>query len=72
MFLLLSRGDLKEENASEIIAAQDRTLQTKYHATKMLQTGTDSKCRLCKQFDEKVEHVVTACPILAKEQHTDT
>jgi hypothetical protein len=27
-------------------------LQTKYHATKTLQTETDNKCRLCKQFDE--------------------
>jgi hypothetical protein len=33
-FLWLSRGDLKGENESEIIAAQDLALQTKYHATK--------------------------------------
>jgi hypothetical protein len=31
---------------SEIKAAQDQTLQTEYYATEMLQTGTDSKCRL--------------------------
>jgi len=35
-FLWLSRGDLKGETESEIIVAQDRTLQTKYHATKIL------------------------------------
>ena len=33
-FLWLSRGDLKEE--TEITAAQDQALQTKYHATKIL------------------------------------
>jgi hypothetical protein len=29
---------------SEIVAAQDQALQTKYHTTKILQTETDSKC----------------------------
>ena len=40
--------DLKGENESEIIAAQDQALQTKYHTTKILQTETDNKCRFCK------------------------
>jgi hypothetical protein len=69
MFLWLSRGDLKGETDSEIIAAQDHALQTKYHATKILQIASDSKCRLCIHFDETVEHVVSACPILANEQY---
>ena len=33
---------------SKIIVTQDRALQTKCHATKISQTETDSKCRLCK------------------------
>jgi len=41
-FLWLSRGDLKGETENEIIAAQDQELQTKYHATNLLQTETDS------------------------------
>jgi hypothetical protein len=36
----LSRGDLKEETESEIVAAQDQAVQTKYHAPKILQTET--------------------------------
>jgi hypothetical protein len=43
-------------------------LQTKYYATKILNTETDSKCRLCQQFDETLDHIISACPILAKEQ----
>ena len=31
--------------------------------------GTDNKCRLCKQFVETVENIVTACQILAVEQY---
>ena len=33
-FLWLSKGDLKVETESEIVAAQDQALQTKYYATK--------------------------------------
>jgi hypothetical protein len=51
------------------VAAQDQTLQTKYYATKILITGTDSKCRLCQQFDETTDHIISACPILTKEQY---
>jgi phospholipid N-methyltransferase len=51
------------------VAAQDQALQTKYYATKILNTETDCKCRLCQQFDETVDHIISACPILAKEQY---
>ena len=39
-FLWLSRGDLKVETESEIMIAQYQALQTKYPATKILQTAT--------------------------------
>ena len=66
-FLWLSKGDLKAETESEIVAAQDQALRTKYYATKILNTETDSKCRLCQQFDETIDHTISACPILAKQ-----
>jgi Ni,Fe-hydrogenase III component G len=68
-FLWLSNGDLKAETESERVAARDQALQTKYHTTKILQTEKDSKCRLCHQFEETVDYIVSACPILAKEQN---
>ena len=71
-FLWLSKGDLKAETESAIVAAQDQTLQTKYYATKILSTETDSKCRLCQQFDETIDHILSACSILAKELHKKT
>jgi len=69
MFLWFSKGDLKAETDSEIVAAQEQAIQTKYYATKILNTETDSKCRLCQQFDETLDHIISACPILAKEQY---
>jgi hypothetical protein len=59
-FLWLSKGDLKAETESEIVAAQDQALHTKYYATKILNTETDTKCRLCRQFDEKIDHIISA------------
>jgi hypothetical protein len=38
----------------------------------MLHTETDSKCRLCQQFDETITHITSACPILTKEEYIKT
>jgi len=35
-FLWLSKGDLKAETESEIVAAQDQAIKTKYYAKKIL------------------------------------
>ena len=67
-FLWLSKGDLKAETESEIVAAQDQALNTKYYATKILYTEMDIKCRLCQQLHETIDNI-SACPILAKEQY---
>jgi hypothetical protein len=70
-FLCLSKGELKAETESEIVAAQDQALQTKYYVTKIFNTETDSKCRLCQQFDKTIDHVISTSPILAKEQYIE-
>ena len=45
-FVWLSKGDLKAETESEIVAAQDQALNTKYYATKILHTEStaDADC----------------------------
>jgi hypothetical protein len=53
-----SRVDMKRESESEIISAQDQA--------KILQTKTDGRYRLCQQLDEILEHIISACAILAK------
>jgi hypothetical protein len=68
-FLWFSKGHLKAETESQIVPTQDEALQTKYYGTKTLNTETDSKCRLCQQFDETIDNIITACPILAKQQY---
>lgn len=56
----LSRGSLKAETECEITAAKDQALQTKHHATKILQTEADSKGRLGQQCDETKDHLISA------------
>jgi len=63
---------LEGQTESETTAAQDQALHTKHHATKALQTETDSKWRLCKRLEEAVEHTVLVCTVVATEQHIRT
>jgi len=42
---------LKEEPESEIRAAQAQALKTKYRATKIFQSETESKYSLCQKYD---------------------
>ena len=37
---------------------------------KILKAETDSTCSLCQKIDETVDHIISACPILAKEQYS--
>ena len=68
-FLWLSKGDLKAETESEMVAAQDQAIQTKYYATKILNTETESKCKLCQQFDETIDHIISACSYWQRTVH---
>jgi hypothetical protein len=62
--LWLSKGDLKAETEGQIVAAQDQAIQTKYYATKILNTETDIKCKLCQKFHETIDHIIPTFPIL--------
>jgi hypothetical protein len=60
---------METETGSETIAARDQALKTKYHGTEVLETEAESKCRPCKQFDERIGHILSPCPVLAKGQY---
>ena len=55
------RGRLKTETESLTIAAQDQTLRTKYRRAKMEKSTGMSMCRLCKEKEETVCHIVSEC-----------
>ena len=63
------RKETRKQTESEIVATQDQVLHMKYYGKKILKAETESTCRLCQKFDETADHIILACPILAKEQY---
>ena len=65
----LKSGDIKGETESTIVAAQDQAISTNYFKNKILKQEIGSKCRLCKQHEETIDHLTSGCPILAKNEY---
>jgi hypothetical protein len=65
----LKFGDIKGETESTIVAGQDHAISTNYFKGKILKEEIESRCRLCKEYEETVYHLTPACPSLAKNEH---
>ena len=65
----LKSGDIKEKTESTIVAAQDQGISTNYFKNNILKEEIESKCRLCKQHEETIDHLTSGCPILAKNEY---
>ena len=48
------------------MAAQDQAISTNYFKNKILEKEIESKCQLCKQHEETIDHLTSGCPILVK------
>ena len=51
------------------MAAQDQSLATRSYRNKIIKDGTDPKCRMCNNYDETIDHIVSGCPILAPTEY---
>jgi hypothetical protein len=51
------------------VGAQDQAISTNYFKNKILKEENDSKCRLCKQREDSVDHLTSGCLILAKSEY---
>ena len=52
----LKSGDIKGEKG------QDQSLSTNSFKNKILKEEIESKCRLCKQHEETIDHLTSECP----------
>ena len=62
----LKNGELKKETEGTILAAQEQALRTNAIKAKIDHTITDSKCRLCKEKEETVDHLISGCSKIAQ------
>jgi hypothetical protein len=51
------------------MAAQDQEISTNYFKRKILKEEIESRCRLCKEYVETIDHLTSGCPILAKNEY---
>ena len=62
----LKSGNIRGETESTIVAAQDQAISTNHFKNNNLKGEIESKCRLCEQHEETVEHLTSGCSILTK------
>ena len=65
----LKRGCLKRQTESVLLAAQDQALGTNYRKGRIERNRKSAKCRMCKEKDETVTHLVSDCSNLAQKEY---
>ena len=65
----LRKGNLKRETKSLLIAAQDNAIRTNHIKAGIDKTQQNSKCRLCGDRDETINHIISECSKLAQKEY---
>ena len=65
----LRKGNFKRETESLLIAAQDNAIRTNYIKARIDKTQQNSKCRLCGNKDETINHIISECSKLAQKEY---
>jgi hypothetical protein len=69
LYRWLKFGNIEGEKESTIVGVKDQAIDTNYFKNKILKEEVDSKCQLCKQHEETIDHLTSGCPILAKKEY---
>ena len=62
----LRKENLKRETESFLIAAQDNAIRTNHIKARIDKTQQNSKCRLCGDRNETINHIISECSKLAQ------
>ena len=65
----LKDGTLKEETETLIMAAQEQAIRANLIKAKIDKTKQESKCRMCGQADESVNHILSECSNMAQTEY---
>ena len=63
------KGNLKRETESLLIAARDNVVRTNHIKAKIDKTQQNSKCRLCGDREETINHIISECSKLAQKEY---
>ena len=56
-------SNLKGETEGLLVAAQDQALNTRNYQKVICGQKVESKCRMCSQYEETVDHIVSGCEV---------
>ena len=62
----LRKGNLKRETESLLTAAQNNAIRTNYIKVRIDKMQQNSKCRLCGDRDDTINHIISECSKLAQ------
>ena len=62
------KGNLKRETEFLLIAAQNNTIRINHIKARIDKTQQNSKCRLCGDRDETINHIISECSKLAQKE----
>ena len=65
----LRKGNFKRETESLLIAAQDNAVRTNHIKARIDKTQQNSKCRLCSDRDEMINHIISECSKLTLKEY---
>ena len=65
----LRKVDFKRETESLLIVAQNNAIRTNHIKTRIDNTQQNSKCRLCGDRDETINHIISECCKLAQKEY---
>ena len=68
-WLWLKRRNLKRETESLLIVAQNNTIRTIYIKARIEKMQQNSKCRLCGEREETINHILSKCCKLAQNKY---
>ena len=65
----LRKGNLKRETETLLIAAQDNAIRINHIKARIDKMQQNSKCRLCGDRDETINHIISECSKLVQKEY---
>ena len=66
----LRKGNFKRETEYPLMAAQNSAIRTNHIKARIDKTLQNSKCRLCSDREETINHIISECCKLAEKEYT--